>query len=93
MTSKQHDDHWLVRPRTIRWFWIGGSLILALTVILQLVIKIKGYFGVDGWFGFGAVFGFLSCVAMVLVAKGLGRFIKRDEHYYRDSYQDGHADD
>lgn len=88
MRPKQ-DDHWLVRPRTIRWFWIGGSLVLALTVALQLVIKIKGYFGVDGWFGFGAVFGFLCCVVMVLVAKGLGRFIKRDEHYY----QDGHPDD
>jgi hypothetical protein len=86
MPSKQQDEqeHWLVRPKTIRLFWIGGSLLLALTVLLQLVIKVKGYFGVDGWFGFGAVFGFLCCVAMVLVAKGLGRFIKRDENYYQD---------
>jgi len=84
MTSKQQDEHWLVRAKTIRWFWIGGSLLLALTVVLQLVIKVKGYFGVDGWFGFGAVFGFLCCVAMVLIAKGLGRFIKRDENYYQD---------
>jgi hypothetical protein len=86
MPSKKQDEHehWLVRPKTIRLFWIGGSLMLALTVLLQLVIKVKGYFGVDGWFGFGAVFGFLCCVAMVLVAKGLGRFIKRDENYYQD---------
>lgn len=88
MTSKQQDEHWLVRPRTIRWFWIAGSLVLALTVVLQLIIKIKGYFGVDGWFGFGAVFGFLCCVAMVLVAKGLGRLIKRDEHYYQGEHSD-----
>ncbi|MFA7554288.1 MAG: hypothetical protein WCY88_08560 [Spongiibacteraceae bacterium] len=88
MTSKQQDDHWLVRPRTIRWFWIGGSLVLALTVMLQLVIKIKGYFVVDGWFGFGAVFGLLCCVVMVLVAKGLGWLIKRDQHYYQDGYSD-----
>ena len=77
-------DHWLVRPQTIRWLWIGFSAVLALIVILQLVIKVKGYFGVDGWVGFGAVFGFLSCVGMVLVAKGLGRFLKRDESYYHD---------
>ena len=93
MTPKQQEQeqeaHWLVRPRTIRLFWIVGSLILALTVVLQLVIKVKGYFVVDGWFGFGAVFGFLCCVAMVLVAKGLGRFIKRDQNYY----QDGQSDD
>lgn len=88
MSSKQQDEHWLVRPRTIRWFWIVGSLFLALTVVLQLVIKVKGYFGVDGWFGFGAVFGFLCCVLMVLIAKGLGRFIKRDEHYYQDEHSD-----
>lgn len=93
MTPKQQDHHWLVRPKTIRGFWIGGSLLLALTVVLQLVIKIKGYFGVDGWFGFGAVFGFLCCVAMVLVAKGLGRFIKRDDSYYLDGNGEGELDD
>ena len=93
MTSKQQDDHWLVRPKTIRIFWIGGSLMLALTVVLQLVVKVKGYFGVDGWFGFGAAFGFLCCVAMVLVAKALGQFLKRDEHYYSDSYRAGESDD
>ena len=48
----------------------------------RLVISVKGYFGVDGWFGFGAAFGFLSCLAMVLFAKGLGFFLKRDEDYY-----------
>ena len=78
------DDHWLVRPATIRGLWIGFSLILALTVIAQAFIKIKGYFGVDAWFGFGAVFGFLACVAMVVVAKALGGLIKRDEQYYDD---------
>ena len=77
-------DHWLVRPRTIRRLWIGFSVVLALTVVLQLVIKVKGYFGFDGWPGFGAVFGFLCCVGMVLVAKGLGRFLKRKENFYDD---------
>lgn len=78
------DDHWLVRPSSIRRLWIGFSAILAFTVLAQLAISIKGYFGVDGWFGFGAAFGFLSCVAMVLVAKVLGVLLKRDEDYYDD---------
>ena len=77
-------EHWLTRPATIRGLWIGASVLLAVTVLLQLVIKIKGYFGVDGWFGFGAIFGFLCCVAMVLVAKGLGVLLKRSEDYYDD---------
>jgi hypothetical protein len=74
--------HWLVRPATIRKLWWGFSIVLGLTVVAQLFIYVKGYFGVDSWFGFGAAFGFLSCVAMVLVAKGLGFFLKRDEDYY-----------
>jgi hypothetical protein len=77
-------DHWLVRPATIRKLWIGLALVLAATVLLQLVVKIKGYFGVDTWFGFGALFGFLACVAMVIAAKALGVVLKRDEDYYGD---------
>jgi len=84
MSVERETGHWLVRPQTIRWFWIAFSVVLALIVTMQLVIKVKGYFGVDGWFGFGAVFGFVSCVAMVLIAKGLGRFLKREENFYDD---------
>ena len=78
------DDHWLTRPATIRRLWIALYAILALTVLAQLGIKVKGYFGIDGWFGFGAIFGFASCVAMVLVAKALGAVLKRPEDYYDD---------
>lgn len=81
--QKQHDDHWLIRPKTIRYLWIGFSVVLALTVLAQLFISIKGYVGVDKWFGFGAAFGFLACVAMVLFAKVLGIVLKRREDYYQ----------
>ena len=89
MSERNADDHWLVRPKTIRRLWQGFSAVLALTVLAQLVIYVKGYFTVDGWVGFGAVFGFLSCVLMVLVAKGLGVFVKREESYYRSGENDG----
>lgn len=75
-------DHWLVRPANIRRLWIGGFMLLAITVLAQLMIPVKGYFGFDGLFGFGAIFGFFSCVAMVLVANLLGFILKRDEGYY-----------
>jgi len=89
--SDRQDDHWLVRPTTIKRLWWVFSIVLALLVAAQVLIKVKGYFGVDGWFGFGAAFGFLSCVAMVLVAKLLGLVLKRPEDYYQD--QDGEQDD
>lgn len=82
MNDNKQQDHWLVRPATIKKLWWGFSIVLALTVVAQLFIYVKGYFGVDSWFGFGAAFGFLSCLAMVLVAKGLGLFLKRGEDYY-----------
>lgn len=86
--TADNSDHWLVRPSTIRMLWWVFGVLLAGLVALQLVIKVKGYFGVDGWFGFGAAFGFLSCLAMVLVAKGLGVILKRPENYYRGERDD-----
>ena len=89
MSERENGNHWLVRPATIKLLWRGFAVVLALTVLVQLAFGVKGYFGIDGWFGFGAAFGFLSCVAMVLVAKGLGYLLKRGEDYYRD---DGSGD-
>jgi len=82
MNRKEAEDHWLAQPQNIRRLWIAFAVVLAITVIAQLVIKVKGYFGIDGWFGFGAAFGFLSCLAMVLFAKGLGYVLKRPDDYY-----------
>ncbi|MFN3232361.1 MAG: hypothetical protein ACE363_09410 [Alphaproteobacteria bacterium] len=82
MSNDRNGDHWLVRPGTIKVLWIIFVVILAATVAAQFLFKVKGYFGVDGWFGFGAAYGFLACLAMVLVAKGLGAVLKRNEDYY-----------
>ncbi len=79
---ENEQQHWLVRPETIRKLWIGGIVILALTVVAQFFIPIKGYFGPDDWFGFGAVYGFGMCALMVVFAKLLGFVLKRDEGYY-----------
>ena len=88
MSGHEHHDHWLVRPATVRRLWQIAAAVLALTVLAQLVFHVKGYFGVDGWFGFGAAFGFLSYVVMVVVAKGLCVFLKRDEDYYERDRDD-----
>ncbi len=82
-TMKQQ-AHWLVRPETIRKLWIGSAVILALTVLAQLVFPAKGKFIVDGWIAFPAIYGFLTCVAMVFGAKILGFVLKRKDDYYND---------
>lgn len=75
-------DHWLVRPATIRLIWIVSSVVLAVTVLLDLVIEHHPHFVIDGTFGFGAWFGFAACVAMVLFAKLVGMVLKRPDTYY-----------
>ncbi|MGQ9424440.1 hypothetical protein ACXYTJ_00650 [Gilvimarinus sp. F26214L] len=78
----EQEQHWLVRPKTIRALWIGGAIVLALTVIAQFFVPLHDYFVVDGVFGFYAVFGFFSCVGMVVLAKLLGLLLKRPDTFY-----------
>ncbi|MDX1499020.1 MAG: hypothetical protein R3176_03930 [Woeseiaceae bacterium] len=82
MNAHDESDHWLARPATIRLLWRIFAAVLVLLVAAQGFVGVKGYFGVDGWFGFGAAYGFLSCLAMVVFAKGLGYLLKRPEDYY-----------
>lgn len=86
--SSGSDDAWLARPSTIRLLWWVFAVVLVVSVAVQLLFKVKGYFGVDGWLGFGAVYGFLACLAMVLFAKLLGWFLKRNEDYYQERDRD-----
>lgn len=87
MTDRD-DKHWLTRPETVRKLWWVFSIVLALTVLAQLVFYVKAYFTVDGWFGFGAIYGFVSCLLMVLFAKGLGVILKRPNDYYAERDDD-----
>lgn len=76
------DDHWLVRPATIRRLRTGSAVVLAVLVLLDLVVAHHPHFGIDGTFGFGAWFGFAASFAMVLFAKLLGIILKRPDTYY-----------
>lgn len=76
--------HWLYQPGNLRKLWVGGAVVLSLTVAVQLWVPVHGHFGFDGWFAFSAGYGFVTCVAMVLFAKLLGVLIKRRDTYYDD---------
>ena len=79
-----NDRHWLYRKQTIRWLWIGGALILLATLVAEALIPRKGHFPVESSFGFNAWYGFATCVAVVLLAKLLGVWLKRRDDYYDD---------
>ena len=76
------DDHWLTRESTIKRLWGAFAIMLVIIVLLDLMIDHHAYFGLDGTFGFGAWFGFLSCVVLIVGAKGLGSVLKRPDTYY-----------
>ncbi len=78
------DDHWLVRPGTIRRLWQILIAVLAATVLAQLAVEAHPHFAVEAWFGFNALYGFLACAALIVFAKGLGLLIKRKDDYYGD---------
>ena len=75
-------DHWLVRPATIRRLWAVFIAVLVALVALDLVVPHHPHSGLDGKFGFGGWFGFLSCVVLVVFAKALGAILKRPDTYY-----------
>lgn len=77
-------DHWLVRATTIRRLWIAFAVVLAATVLFDLVVEHHPHFGLDGTFGFGAWFGFASCVVLIAFAKLLGAVLKRPDTHYGD---------
>jgi uncharacterized membrane protein YhdT len=79
-----NSDHWLVRKSTIRLLWIGSAIVLAVLVLADLAVEHHPHFRIDGTIGFSAWFGFGACVVLVLFAKLLGVFLKRQDAYYDD---------
>jgi hypothetical protein len=75
-------QHWLTTPQAIRRLWIGFIVVLVLTVIPDFFVAQYEHFGIDDEFGFYAWYGFLACAAMVVVAKFLGKLLKRPDDYY-----------
>ena len=75
-------QHWLVRASTIRLLWAVLLSVLALVVLAGVFIEIHPRFQVDGSFAFHAWYGFMTCTGMVVIAKVLGRFLRRKDSYY-----------
>lgn len=76
------EQHWLVRPNSIKMLWRVGILVLFGLVVADFFVAHHANFGPDGWPGFSAGFGFLACVGMVVAAKALGRVLKQPQDYY-----------
>lgn len=78
------EKHWPLGPRTIRRLtWLAVAL-LAVVALLDFAIEPYAAFGFDGTVFFYSWYGFAVCVAMVVVARLAGIFLKRKDSYYDD---------
>lgn len=85
----QNKRHWLSRlPRARSLWWVTGAILL-LAIVPEFFVQHPAHFEqqgihIDASFGFFIWYSFLACVAMIVVAKLLGIFLKRRDSYYDD---------
>jgi len=69
-----------------RFFWGMFFVSLVVSLILDIVLLrfhiLHYHFSFQYIPEFFAVFGLIGCIILILVAKGMGYFVVRDEDYY-----------
>ena len=81
-------EHWLDEPRNVKKLWRGFLVVLALTVIAEFFVDLHPHFAIESLFGFSAAYGLVTCLLMIVAAKGLGLLIKRPDTYYSKEEDD-----
>lgn len=64
--------------------WRIFIAVLVLSVVAQFFVESHPHFAPERFFAWNALYGFLACAVLILIAKALGLFIKRDDRYYDD---------
>jgi hypothetical protein len=82
MKDQTERPRWLDRKENVTKVYWSVWILCGLLLAVEPLVHKHGYFEAENWFGFHGFFGFVACVALVLAAKGLRRFLKRPEHYY-----------
>jgi hypothetical protein len=67
-----------------RWFYLGlAAIVLAEIVLPRILPAGESHFPFEDFPGWGSLYGFVSCVAIIVVSKLLGKlWLMRDEDYY-----------
>ena len=87
MSERKHDNntekhYWLDDKRNVDKIVYALVAVCALLFVADFFYHKHTHFGFEGWFGFFAWYGFIVCVGLVLAAKEMRKFLKRDEDYY-----------
>lgn len=73
---------WLDDPKNVTKLVWALVAVCALVFVADAFYEKHPHFEIEKWFGFYAIFGFVVCVGLVLGAKWMRTFLKRDEDYY-----------
>jgi hypothetical protein len=80
------ERRWLDDSRNVSRLFraLVGVCALLVAIDVATLHEKHGHFAFEELPGFHAAFGFAAYVGLVLTAKALRRFLKRDEDYYGD---------
>lgn len=73
---------WVDKPRSGAMIVYGLLALCAGLFLADFLYHKHPYFEIEELPGFYGIYGFIVCVALVLCARGLGHFLKRDARYY-----------
>ena len=71
-----------VPNRALKWLVILLAIFLLIEIPLLISHARHAYFKIDGWFAFYAVLGLIACGLLVILGRGLGAAVRRDEAHY-----------
>ena len=83
-SSKQNRSSkgWFDDKRNVKKIIITLVMICLVLFVSDAFYEKHPYFTVELVFGFYAIYGFVMCIALVLVAKWIRKFVMRVEDYY-----------
>ncbi|OUW19797.1 MAG: hypothetical protein CBD18_00100 [Opitutales bacterium TMED158] len=89
MSDPKKEFDWFDRPGSRKLLWILLWAVCGLSVIAEPFVHRHPHVEELDWgFGYYMAMGFIGCAAMILLAKGMGFFLKRGEDYYDDNHED-----
>ena len=70
--------------RTKRWFYAGLVVVAVAEIVLPLIFRGgESRFSFEDFPAWGSLYGFISCVAIIVVSKLIGKlWLMRREDYY-----------
>jgi uncharacterized membrane protein len=69
--------------RLRRWFYVGLAVVALAEIVLPLIFPGGHHFSFESLPAWGSLYGLISCVAIIVVSKFLGKvwLMRREDHY------------